>query len=390
MERALLLEELPEIRSFRVWRLRYEDRFAKDTDLWVHFAIKVASVESFELGIIDTNRQRYELPQFAYKNTSVRNLALWYCQLNPSGSVNWSSLVSLSFGCLELTEGVIEKVLSGCPNLERLNLEGVGGIHHLEISSVKLRELIIEDYANENNDLELEILAPYIQTLKLFGYCSEIRIRQRNVASLVTAVLRVNFAFDDVEGNLDKECRYLKELLQSVAHVENLELGPWCIEFLSILELKGWHPPPSSRKFLKLNAALEQLDFPGVCSFLQSSSDLETLVIDWWYDYEERNLLSRYTNEDEQSRKFETCNFNCSFPHLKTIEIINFHGPLSENKSLLPLVKYFLKHATVLEKFVIDAIFGGSDVSPDYVKMTQQFLSFPRSSPHASVVFSYQ
>ncbi|XP_019254973.1 PREDICTED: F-box protein At5g03100-like [Nicotiana attenuata] len=128
------------IRSFRVWRLRYEDRFAKDIDLWVHFAIKVANVESFELGIIDTNRQRYELPQFAYKNTSVRNLALWYCQVNPSGSVNWSSLVSLSFGCLELTEGVIEKVLYGCPNLERLNLEGVGGIHHLEISYVKLRE----------------------------------------------------------------------------------------------------------------------------------------------------------------------------------------------------------------------------------------------------------
>ncbi|OIS97493.1 hypothetical protein A4A49_12574 [Nicotiana attenuata] len=49
---------------------------------------------------------------------------------------------------------------------------------------------------------------------------------------------------------------------------------------LSILELKGWQSPPSSRKFLKLNAGLESLDFPGICSFLQSSSDLETLVIE--------------------------------------------------------------------------------------------------------------
>ncbi|XP_009609040.1 F-box protein At5g03100-like [Nicotiana tomentosiformis] len=207
-----------------------------------------------------------EFPQFSYTNTKLRNLALWYCQLNPTGSVNWSSLVSLSFGYLKLTDDVMEKVLAGCPNLECLDLNGVKGIHRLEISSVKLRELIIQDYGNDNHDLWLEILAPYIQKLDLLGYCSEIRIRQRNVDSLVTAVLLLNFAFDNVEGNLEKECRYLKELLQSVAHVENLELGPWCIEFLSVLELKGWQPPPSSWKFLEL-PALQQLDFPGLSAF---------------------------------------------------------------------------------------------------------------------------
>ncbi|XP_070053375.1 uncharacterized protein [Nicotiana tomentosiformis] len=197
---------------------------------------------------------------------------------------------------------------------------------------------------------------------------------------LSQAVLRLNFAFDDAEGNLEKECIYLKELLHGIANVENLELGPWCIEFLSVLELKGWQPPPSSWKLSEL-PALQQLDFPGLCSFLPCSLDLETLVIDWWYNEEERDLLSRYTNEDEQ-RRFETRNFNCLFPHLKTIEIINFHGPLSENKLLLPLVKYFLKHPTVLEKFVIDVL--------DYFEMAQELLSFPRSSPHASVVFSYR
>ncbi|XP_019254175.1 PREDICTED: F-box/LRR-repeat protein 25-like [Nicotiana attenuata] len=214
------------IQRFRLWRLRYEDRFAKDIDLWVHFAIKVANVESFALGIIDTNDQRYEFPQFAYKNTKLRDLALWYCQLNPTGSVNWNSLVSLSLGSLPLTDGVMEEVLSGCPNLECLELDCVSGIHRLEISSMKLRELSIQDYINENPDLWLEILAPYIQNLELWGDSSEIRIRQRNVASLVTAVLHLNF------GNLEKEFSYLKELLDCVCHVENLELGPWCIEDL--------------------------------------------------------------------------------------------------------------------------------------------------------------
>ncbi|KAH0645758.1 hypothetical protein KY290_034563 [Solanum tuberosum] len=46
----------------------------------------------------------------------------------------------------------------------------------------------------------------------------------------------------------------------------------------------------------------------------------------------------------------------------------------------MPLVKYLLKHATVLEKFIIAARRKRSDVSPNYVKMEQELLSFPRSS----------
>ncbi|XP_075087500.1 F-box protein At5g03100-like [Nicotiana tabacum] len=359
--------------TFRVVFYDYKEKsYVKDVDLWVYFAIKVANVEDFTLEI--ESGGQYEVPQFAYKNTSLRNLVLCGCKLNPSGSVNWSSLVSLSIRIIELTDGAMGKVLSGCPNLECLELYNVSGIHRLEISSVKLRKLIIEDYM----DGKLEILAPYIQHLQISGLCDQIHLCQRNVASLVTAVLGYsNFEWRYEEDNFEEEFSYLKEFLHGVAQVENLELGPWYIE-----------SPPSSRKFLKLNAALDQLDFPGVCSFLQSSSDLETLVIDW-DDHDSRDLLSTYTNEDEQHRRFETYNFNSSLLHLKTIKIINFDGPLSGNKSIQPLVKYLLKHATVLEKFVIAARYKRSDVSRDYVKMEQEFLSFPRSSPHAYLAGPY-
>ncbi|MCD7465928.1 hypothetical protein HAX54_002143, partial [Datura stramonium] len=82
---------------------------------------------------------------------------------------------------------------------------------------------------------------------------------------------------NDYEGdhNLEKQ-------FNSAAHVENLELVPWLLECMSTLALEGWRFPPSSWKFLKLNTKLGELDFPGICSFLQSSSDLETLVIDWY------------------------------------------------------------------------------------------------------------
>ncbi|KAK6781802.1 hypothetical protein RDI58_019598 [Solanum bulbocastanum] len=94
---------------------------------------------------------------------------------------------------MEFTDGVMEKVLSGCPNLEYLVLEDFSGIYRLKISSMKLRELIIREYKNENHDLELELLAPYIKKLQIVGLCSEMRII--NVASLVTAMLCLYFDF---------------------------------------------------------------------------------------------------------------------------------------------------------------------------------------------------
>ncbi|KAK4729501.1 hypothetical protein R3W88_022489 [Solanum pinnatisectum] len=324
-------------------------------------------VECFTLGFDKESNSRYEFPQFAYKNKYLKSLDLRKCDLNPSGSINWSSLTSLSIASLNLKDGVLEKVLSGCPNLEDLELKNVLGISRLEVSSVKLTYLSIHDCQNENDDIQIEILAPHLKYLELFGYCNKICLQPRNVASLVSTIIFLEF---DEECNLEKECSYLKELLLGVGHVEKLELGPWCIQCMSILELKDWKSPPSNWKFLKLNISLESLDISGIYSFLQSSLDIETLVIDW-YEYE-----------------WETHDFNCSLRHLKTINFIDFYGELSENKSILSLVKYLLKNATMLEKFMIAAILKGSNASRDYAKMEHEFLSFPRSSPNASIVFS--
>ncbi|OIS97469.1 f-box protein [Nicotiana attenuata] len=79
--------------------------FAIDVDLWVHFATKIAKVEDFKLEYC----LGYEFPQIAYKNTFLKKLVLQYCTLNPTGSVNWSILLSLSFGNVELKEDAIKK-----------------------------------------------------------------------------------------------------------------------------------------------------------------------------------------------------------------------------------------------------------------------------------------
>ncbi|XP_069144098.1 putative F-box/LRR-repeat protein At3g18150 [Solanum lycopersicum] len=237
---------------------------------------------------------------------------------------------------MEFIDGVVEKILSGCPNLEYLELDEFSGIHRLEISSMKLRELIID------------------------------------------------FDFDlGKEQYLEKETSLFKKILHSVAHVENLTLGSWRIECLSILELKGLKFPPSSRKFLKLGVEFNQLDFPGIYCFLQTSLDLETLVI-YSYDVELGYLLSWYTDWDQETRMLEPHNFNGSFSYLKIIKMLNFNG------WVLPLINYLLKHAIVLEKFDIVAAVQRNHTSLDYVTVASEVLSYPRSSPHASVLFSYR
>ncbi|XP_019070657.2 putative F-box/LRR-repeat protein At3g28410 isoform X1 [Solanum lycopersicum] len=270
-----------------------------------------------------------------------------------------------------MTEGVMEKVLSGCPNLECLELDKVVGVRRLDITSVKLRKLIVTIYETESDDDDedhcLKIHAPHILHLELLGLCyDKIHFQLRNVVSLVTAVLSLNVHFADLEENLEKECRYLQELLHHVANVKNLELGPWCIECLSILEFKGWPVPPSSWKFLKINAALEPNDYPGICSFLSSSSCLETLVIDWCHP-KPRKLLSMYTNEDERRRIFEIHSFNWSMPHLKMFKFINFCGKSSENKFVDLLIKCLRENAIALKKYGIALKFKGRDVFWSYV-----------------------
>lgn len=69
--------------------------------------------------------------------------------------------------------------------------------------------------------------------------------------------------------------------------------------------------------------------------------------------------------------------------------MINFYKAEYEYECFLPLNKYLFKIATVLEKFTILTRSREDPVSQDCINMKQELLSFPRSSPHVSVVFSY-
>lgn len=62
------------ISTFRVILFGYLKKLLKDVDLCVHFAINDANVECFTLVFYNfEDSEEYTFPQFAYKNTLLRN-----------------------------------------------------------------------------------------------------------------------------------------------------------------------------------------------------------------------------------------------------------------------------------------------------------------------------
>ncbi|MCD7447181.1 hypothetical protein HAX54_025527, partial [Datura stramonium] len=116
---TLLITWLPPIHNFitgiivkfNVWSFRYEERFAKHVDLWLHFATKAANLQELTLGLFPINEdQNYDCPRFAFKNGSFfRDLDLRHCQLNPRATVNWTSLISPKIGHTKLTDAAMKK-----------------------------------------------------------------------------------------------------------------------------------------------------------------------------------------------------------------------------------------------------------------------------------------
>ncbi|KAK7832596.1 hypothetical protein CFP56_026279 [Quercus suber] len=79
---------------------------------------------------------------------------------------------------------------------------------------------------------------------------------------------------------------------------------------------------------------------------------------------------------------------------LKTVKIFGFGERFfCTTEAFILVVQFLLKNAKVLEKMVIIASRDMQNqkrlVLPEFLQVTQKLLSFPRSSPHAVVLFPY-
>ncbi|KAF8365068.1 hypothetical protein HHK36_032929 [Tetracentron sinense] len=346
VNRTLVLYEGSKIRKFFV-DFACTDGLASHLDSWIRFAVR-RKVEELDLFLFDhvSLDDPYELPQHLYNNAYLTKLKLCFIHIRPRGLFSWRLLRSLSLSCIQLSDNLIQDILSGSPSLEVLDLELIGGLQHLNITSPSLKKLIIHDgdvddqYDFMNLDSVVKISAPYLQSLAMLGGWYR-RIRLTNLPCLVHATLIFHIVYDPSDE--DRYYDFLRELLEKLHHVKDLTIGSWCMQVLSTSELKILPSPPSKRKSLILDTYLDKWDLPGIANLRRSSFDLETLVVDMTFPSSTK-FCALYDFEGENYWKSSLLH------NLKTVKIVGFVASHHE----MDLVQFLLKHSMVLEKMDFD------------------------------------
>lgn len=179
----------------------------------------------------------YKLPQFIYRYGLLKKLNISYCDVSPSGSINWKFLCTLSISYAKLSDELLKTVLLGAPVLESLELYKCAGIRRLNVESASLRKLVVND--NWGDRGVLEISGRNLQSLRILGLLHEKHCRVGNVSGLVDVTLMFQLSSDcevELDGfNYEEYQEMLREILENLRHVKKLTIGQWCIQVRSFL-----------------------------------------------------------------------------------------------------------------------------------------------------------
>ncbi|XP_065624037.1 putative F-box/FBD/LRR-repeat protein At1g78760 [Quercus suber] len=205
VDNVLLLHRALKLTNFSV-QFQYMPDLKPRINLWVRFAT-TAKVD------------QPSLVEILYANEFVSELDFRLCKIKPTGLVRWSSLKRLCFGYVPLREDVFNR---------------------LDIVSESLKKLVIDCYPAEPDlgDLELEIVAPKIESLEIIGdFFSMAKFQIKNASALVE--VRVDFEipmeYEDEEQEYHyKDCEnVVRELFESLHQVKKFIVGKWCLMVVS-------------------------------------------------------------------------------------------------------------------------------------------------------------
>ncbi|GLT45604.1 hypothetical protein SLA2020_194250 [Shorea laevis] len=325
----------------------------------------------------------HPIPQFVFNSSSLTKLSTRECYYAPKGQVCWTSLWALTIEHAELSNDVLQKILGGSPKFKYLKLHDCWVINSINISSSSVLEYlevhrcwsITRIDASSNSRLEKLVL----KEMQNHEIC-----RLLNVYSLTDVCL----TFERKVSQFD--CIDIpKKLLEKIKHVEKIALGSYCVQVLSLLELRGLPSPlsGSSCECLTLNTNLEEWYPFGLAHLLHCFPTLQKLVIDMTIFSE----IEQFPDEVFPENHLEIVDrtFICLLEHLKTIEITGLR-PYRHEPYDLGLVSFLLGNARVLKEMVIH--FGckvsgfGLYEKAKLFDLTQKLLSWPRCSPHAVVL----
>lgn len=320
------------------------------------------------------------------------------CKFTKVKKISWNSLKLLSITGTKLNEGLISRVLSGCPVLETLELRDWSGFDRLKIvSSVSLRVLRIvgeqvpKYQIQPQDECLLEISGPNLVSLEISGPLYRTKVRLMDLGSLVSATMD----FETKPKRLGAKFSWCvvrdediaREVLESLCFVNKLTVGGWFIKVLSTCEAYNLSSPWSDRKSLTLSIPVINWDHLGISSLLHSSPHLETLVIRLSCGSETCGIWHSHFSYDNSNKEYYWTSWStiskCPLEHLKTVKVVNFQASCGATE-LFRFLQFLLKSSRVLEEVVIQA---SQFVTREALDEAMKLLSFCTASPDVVVLF---
>ncbi|KAL4563319.1 hypothetical protein LXL04_027359 [Taraxacum kok-saghyz] len=238
------------LKKFKV-EATYDSRFESQVNSWIRHAIncnveEIILMFGFKLEFGDA----FLFHDFFFSSSCFTHLTLQGCTMNPTGPINGKNLRNLCFSQLYIKEDSIEKILSGSPQLETLELVICCGFNRLDITSMSVKNLVFSGYINTmrlKGEDSVEINAPNILSLTIQNVIWLWKLLLLNVSSLVEANLdyKKYGRWDGTDNETEEEM--LKGLILNLRHVKELKIGDNCSTVYSRMKMKGFQFLPNMK-----------------------------------------------------------------------------------------------------------------------------------------------
>ena len=190
----------------------------------INRSIEFAMSKNVENMLLDIRYYRYNLPEFLYFSSTIKQLTLsvhnYYSDMKvPTSSVSWTSLKKLSLFCCNFSEECMARILSGSPILERLRLDFCSELKVIDVSkSLSLRTLEATISA-----AGIQIVAPHIRCLRLKSclyQCTLVHVSSLTEANLEISVMSTEILTDGFPQVI------MQKMVEKLQNVETLTFGP--------------------------------------------------------------------------------------------------------------------------------------------------------------------
>ncbi|KAL6140075.1 hypothetical protein ACLB2K_058376 [Fragaria x ananassa] len=318
VNRILILRPDSHIHTFRLSFI-FEDGYELHVNSWIRCAVTRLKARQLliDFFINESYHGRhswyyeFDFSLLRYGRVEVLRFTNCFLSLKTNMStMNLCSMRSIYFERVDLTDQMVRDLISGCPNLEQLELRSCVRLKNLVIRSSRIKKLALGyDYGSESKE-SIEIECPNLCSLS-FSNCSSAQFVLNDAPALVE--FRVVFTRFTVKY-FDLWSKIVR-LLDQAPHVEKLIVQNWWYKFLISKDPFPKDFTLNNLNYLELRTGYTRYGLVGMAALLALCPNVQTMVLDYTDKTHKENLLEELLNE---------VMFNMS--KLKKVTIIAYTG----------------------------------------------------------------